>query len=134
MAFQFSVAARNARLDAIETTIGVSPKLKFYTGSEPANCAAAATGTLLATLTLPSDFEANASSGQKLLNGTWSGTASAAGTVGYFRLYESTETTCHIQGTVTQTGSGGDMTFDNPVLANGQAISVSTFTITDGNS
>ena len=55
MAIKYSTAVRNAQLDAIETTIGVSPKLRILTGTAPANCAAAQTGTLLAELTLPSD-------------------------------------------------------------------------------
>lgn len=132
MAVQFSTTVRNARLDAIESAIGAAPKLLLYTGSIPANCAAAATGTLLATLTLPSDWEANASAGAKAIaGGPWSGTASAAGTAGYFRIMDSTNTTCHIQGTVGQ--GSGDLSFDNNVLANGQNIQITAFSITDGN-
>lgn len=44
MAVQYSTAVRNALLDAIETATGASAKLRIYTGSAPANCAAAATG------------------------------------------------------------------------------------------
>lgn len=132
MAIQFSVAVRNARLDAVETAIGTAPKLLIYTGSAPANCAAAATGTLLATLTLPSDWEANAASGAKsITNGPWAGTAAAAGTAGYFRITDSAGTTCHIQGTCGQ--GTGDLSFDNAVLAVGQTINVTAFTLTDGN-
>lgn len=132
MAIQLSAAVRNARLDAIETAIGTAPKLLLYTGAAPANCAAAATGTLLATLTLPSDWEAAASAGSKAIaNGPWSGTASAAGTAGYFRIMDSTSTTCHVQGTVGQ--GSGDMSFDNATFAVGQVINISTFTLTDAN-
>ena len=42
-------------------------------------------------------------------------------------------TTCHIQGTVTLTGGGGDMTVDNTNFAAGQVFTVSNFTITAGN-
>lgn len=63
MAFQFSTAARNAALDAIETTAGTAPTLTIRTGSVPANCAAARAGTVLATLTLPSDWLTAASNG-----------------------------------------------------------------------
>ena len=38
MAIQFSVSVRNARLDAIETTVGASPKLQIRTGAAPADC------------------------------------------------------------------------------------------------
>ena len=90
MSLQLSVAARNAGLDAYETAVGVSAKLDIYSGSPPANCAAADTGTLLATLSLPSDWMANASGGSKGLAGSWTGTGSAAGTAGYFRIKDST--------------------------------------------
>jgi hypothetical protein len=65
MAFQFSVAARNAALDAIETAAGTGPTLTIRTGAVPANCGAARTGTVLATLVLPSDWLAAASGGSK---------------------------------------------------------------------
>ena len=134
MAVQFSVAVRNARLDAIETAIGTSAVLKIRTGSPPANVAASATGTVLATLTLPSDWMAAASGGAKALAGTWEDLAADAdGTAGHFEICASDGTTRHMQGTVTATDGGGDMTVDNAVFATGQAFSVTTFTLTDGN-
>lgn len=133
MAHQYSVTVNNARLDQIESTIGTAPLLRFFTGSMPANCAAASTGTQLASQALPSDWLAAAGSGQKVKAGTWTGTFSAAGTVGYFRIFDSAGTTCHLQGTVTATGGGGDMTLDNNVAANGQAWTVNTFQINAAN-
>ena len=134
MAIQLSAAVRNARLDAIETAIGVSAVLKIRTGAAPANVAAADSGTVLATLTLPSDWMNAASTGTKTKLGTWQdASADAAGTAAHFRIYASDGTTAHIQGTVTATGGGGDMELDNVVLAAGQAFSVTTFTLTDGN-
>lgn len=134
MAFQLSVAVRNARLDAIETAIGASAVLKIRTGAPPANCAAADSGTVLATLSLPADWMAGASGGTKALAGTWQdASADAAGTAAHYRLYASDGTTCHAQGTVTATGGGGDMTVDNTNFAAGQSFSVSSFTLTEGN-
>ena len=133
MAVQYSVAVRNAMLDAIETTTGVSAKLAIYTGSAPANCAAAATGTLLATLTLPSDWMAAASAGTKALTGTWQASAGAAGTAGYYRITDNAGTTCHEQGTVTATAGGGDITLDNTSIANAQVVTITSKTITAGN-
>lgn len=134
MSLQFSVAVRNARLDAIETTVGTSAVLKIRTGAAPANCATADSGTVLATIACPSDYLAAASSGSKVLSGTWQDAAAdAAGTAAHFRLYASDGTTCHAQGTVTATGGGGDMTLDNAVLAAGQQVNITSFTITDGN-
>jgi hypothetical protein len=135
MALQESVTVRNARLDAIETAIGTSAILRIRTGSVPATCATADAGTVLATCNLPSDWMAAASSGSKAKSGTWEDTsADNSGTAGHFRIYDSGGTTCHLQGTVTATGGGGDMVVDNVVFASGQAFTVTTFTITAGNS
>lgn len=134
MTVQLAVSTRNSRLDAIETEIGTSAILKLRTGAPPANCAAADTGTVLATLNLPADWMAAAASGSKAKSGTWEDlSADNAGTVAHFRVYDSGGATCHIQGTVTITGGGGDMTIDNDVIAAGQKITVTTFTLTDGN-
>lgn len=135
MALQYSTAVRNARLDVVESTIGTSAVLKIRTGSVPATCATADSGTVLATCTLPSDWMAAASGGTKALSGTWQDTsADATGTAAHFRIYDSTGTTCGIQGTVTATGGGGDMTVDNVSFAAAQAFTVTSFTITAGNS
>lgn len=134
MAVQLSVAARNARLDQIETTISTSAILEIRSGSAPANCAAADSGTLLASMTLPSDWLAAASSGSKAKSGTWEdASANNAGTAAHFRIKDSGGTTTHIQGTVTATGGGGDMTLDNTSIAAGQQVTITSFTLTDGN-
>lgn len=134
MALQYSVAVRNAQLDALETTIGTSAVLKIRTGAPPASVATADSGTVLATLSLPSDWMAAASSGSKAKSGTWEdASADAAGTAGHWRLYASDGTTAHAQGTVTATGGGGDMLVDNVVFAAGQTFTVTGFTITAGN-
>jgi hypothetical protein len=131
MAIQLSVAARNARLDTFESTAGASTKLQIRSGAQPANCAAAASGTLLCEIALPADWMANAASGSKAKAGTWSGTGAAAGTAGHFRIVDNAGTTCHMQGSVGT--SGTDMTLDNTSIASGQTVTVNTFTVTDGN-
>jgi hypothetical protein len=134
MAFQLSAAVRNAMLDQIETTIGVSAILKIRTGSPPSDCSQADTGTALATLNLPSDWLANASAGAKAKSGTWEDpSADATGTAGFFRVYDSGGTNCHMQGTVTATGGGGDMTLDNVSINTGQDVLITGFTMTAGN-
>jgi hypothetical protein len=133
MSIQWSTTVRNALLDQVETSIGVSAVLKIYdlTAGAPANCAAAITGTVLATINLPSDWMAAASSGSKALSGTWQdASADGAGTADFFRLFATDGTTCHMQGTVSATGGGGDMTLDNAVIAAGQTVNVTTFTLT----
>lgn len=131
MAIQWSTAVRNAILDQIETTVGVSAILKMRTGAQPATCATADSGTVLASLSLPADYLAAAAAGSKAKSGTWEDLlADAAGTVAHFRLYASDGTTCHMQGTVTATGGGGDMTVDNVVFAANQAFTITGFTLT----
>ena len=134
MSIQNSTTLRNNMIGQYETTVGTAPKLQLRTGAPPANCAAAATGTLLAELTLPSDWLTAASSGQVTLNGTWTGTGSAAGAAAHYRLLDNAGTTCHEQGTVTATGGGGDMTVDNTSIAAAQAVSVTSWTRTQGGS
>jgi hypothetical protein len=134
MALKFSTAVRNARGDAIEAQIGASAILKIRTGSAPANPAAADTGTVLATLNLPADYLLAASGGVKSKNGTWEDlSADADGTAGHFRIYASDGVTCHLQGTVSAIGGGGDMTLDNVVFAVTQEFKVVDFSITEGN-
>lgn len=133
MTIQYSTNVRNGKLDSIETQIGTAPKLQLRTGAQPANCAAADSGTLLCEMTLPSDWLANASSGSKAKSGTWSGTGAAAGTAAHFRIKDSTGTTCHMQGSVTATGGGGDITLDNAVIASSQAVAMNTFQINENN-
>lgn len=134
MAVQLSVAVRNARLDAIETAVGVSAVLKIRTGAQPADVAAADSGTVLATLTLPSDWLEAAASGSKAKAGTWQDTsADATGTAAHFRIYASDGTTAHLQGSVTVTGGGGDITLDNTSIASGQSVTITAFSLTDGN-
>lgn len=128
--FQFSVAARNASLDAIETAIGASPTLEIRTGAPPANAAAADTGSVLATLPLPADFLANASGGTKAIAGSWTAAASGTGIAGHFRIKQGATT--HIQGTISGTGGGGDMVLDNTNVAAGQNITINAFTLTAG--
>lgn len=132
MAIQYSVAVNNARLDAVESTTGASAKLNIYSGAAPANCAAADSGTLLATLSLPADWMNAASSASKTLLGSWTGTASAGAgdTPTHFRIKDSANTTCHLQGTA---GIGsGDLQVDGTITS-GQTVTVSTFTLNAAN-
>ena len=132
MAIKFSEAVRNARLDAIETAVSTSAVLKIRTGPPPADVATADSGTALVIFALPSDWMNAASSGAMTKAGTWVNTGIAAGDAGHFRIYASNGTTQHIQGIVTG-ATGGDMNLDNINIAVGQVVTISTFTLTDGN-
>jgi len=132
MTVQLSTTVRNARLDAIETTVGTSAVLKIRTGAQPADVATADSGTVVATLQLESDWMGAAANGTKAKAGTWEdGTADAAGTAAHWRLYASDGTTCHAQGSVGT--SGADLIVDNNVFGSGQSFTITSWVFTDGN-
>lgn len=133
MAIQFSTTVRTARVTAVETTVGTAPKVRLYTGAQPANCAAAASGTLLAEFTLASDWATQASAVLTFSGTPLSATAVGTGTVAHYRMVDTAGTTCHMQGSVTAGGGGGDMTIDNTSIATGQTVQITGWTITDGN-
>lgn len=133
MTIQLSTAVRNTKAGALETNAGASPLLRIRTGAQPANCAAARSGTVLVSITLPADWLTAPSAGGVALNGTWQGTASAAGTAAHYEIMDAAGTTCHEQGSVTATGGGGDLTLDNVSIANGQQVTITGFTRTEGN-
>lgn len=137
MATQASVAVRNARADSVEATVGTSAVLKIWSGAQPANCAAADSGTLLAVFSLDSNWMGDASSGAKAKAGTWEttgeSTAGAGTNAGHFRLYASNGTTCHLQGSCSGVGGDGDMELNNVSIADGQPVTVTTFGWTEPN-
>jgi len=130
MAIQQSDAQRNARLDAIASTWGASPKFRLYSGTPPADESAALSGnTLLAEVTLT---PAASSAGTKnFLGSAQNTTGAAAGIATFYRVYNSAGSTCHEQGSVTLTAGGGDATIDNTNIAQGQPVSVTGFTKTE---
>lgn len=131
MAIQYSVTLRTNKMEQSNTTIGANPVLAFFTGSPPATCATANSGTLIATIALPTPYFAAAASGAVSKSGTWSNTSiGGTGTIGYFRIFSSGGT-CHVQGTCAN--SGADMNLDNNVVNAGQSVTVTTFTLTSGN-
>jgi hypothetical protein len=134
MAIQLSVRVRNARLDAIETTMGASPTMRIRSGAPPANVAATRTGTVLATLALPADWMSDAANGAKSMLGTWADNeADAAGTAGHYEIVGAGGVV-DMQGTVTASGGGGDLEVNNTIFAQGQPFSVTAFTLNEQNS
>lgn len=134
MAVKFSAAVKNAMLDAIETAISTSAVLKIRTGAAPAAITDADSGTVLATMSLPSDWLAAAAAGAKAKAGTWNDTsADATGTAQHFRIYATDGTTQHIQGSVTATGGGGDLTLGTTSIVAAGLITITGFTLTAGN-
>lgn len=133
MALSLSVAARNAQLDTLTTSVGTSGFLRIYSGTRPANVAAPITGTLLAELVCnASAFAATASGGVLTANAiSDDAAANATGTATHFRLWKSDGTTGVMDGNVAT--SGADLNLDSTSIVTGQVISVSSFVITDNN-
>ena len=135
MVRKHSARVRNALADAFESTIGSAPTLEIRTGAPPALTSDADSGTLIASGVLPSDWLQNAASGQKLINGTWNVTglpAAGGGTLaGHYRI-KGTGGVVDDQGTITISGGGGDMTMDNPNIANAQVSTVTVYTVIIG--
>jgi hypothetical protein len=135
MALRFSTRLRNARLQAIEDTIGTGARLEIRAGSRPATLAAEDTGALLALILLPADFLDPPAGGVTDLNGTWEDlVAEGTGTAGYFRIYPAgSPSLADMDGTITGTGGGGDMEVDNTSFNAGQSFTITQFQLTDGN-
>jgi hypothetical protein len=134
MAITYSTAIANARLDVVESTIGASAIMKIRTGAPPATVASASTGTVLATLNLPSDWMAAASARSKAKSGAWTdASADATGTAGHFEITASDGTTVGMRGTVSASGGGGDMIVSTTTFNSGETFTVNTFTLNAGN-
>jgi len=132
MALSYSTTIRNGMLDFITTTVGTTAKLRIYSGSRPANVAAAITGTLLAELTCNATFAPSASGGVLTLNAiTQDSSADATGTATHFRLWNSAASTAMMDGDVGTSGS--DLNLSSTSIVATQPVSVTSFVITEGN-
>lgn len=132
MALKMSAAVRNAMLDAITAQVGTTAKLRIYSGSRPANVAAAITGTLLAELTCNATFAPAASGGVLTLNAITSDTsADATGTATHFRLWNSAGSVAMVDGDVSTAAS--DLNLNTVSLVSGATVAVTSFTVTAGN-
>lgn len=136
MAFSYSTNLIDDLLDTINTEFPAGSVLELRTGAAP-GVTAAATGTVVATVTLPATPWAAAAARTKAKNGTWSDpSADAAGTLGHFRMRAAADangasaTAIRIEGSITATGGGGDMTVDNIVVAAAQLITITSFSLT----
>lgn len=133
MTIQMGTTLRTARSTQIETTVGASPKVQIRTGAQPANCAAADSGTLLAEFALGADWSTQASGVLTFSGVPISATASGTGTAAHYRIKDNAGTVTHMQGSVTATGGGGDLTVDNTAIVTGQSVQITGWTITEGN-
>ena len=130
MALKFSLTLASALADRANTELA-NATLSIYDGTAPATAdTASSTQTLLAQITAlvnPFDRTDNVLA-PDTTNETWEDTSiNASGTATFFRL---TTATHIIQGTVTATGGGGDLTLDTTTLVSGGTFSVTGGSIT----
>jgi len=129
MALAYATTLRNTMLDAITTAAGNAALLRIYDGSRPATGGTAT--TLLAELTCGTPFAAGASSGVLTLGSiTQDSSANATGTATWFRIVTSGGTFV-LDGNVGTSGS--DLNLTTTSIVSGQPVSVTSFTISEGN-
>lgn len=131
MALQFDTTTRNSWLTTLNANLGASAKLFIYSGALPANCAAGPTGTLLSSGCLGNAGGWGSVSGGVLTAAAIASdtNAVATGTAGYFRWLDSSNNV-HIQGTVTATGGGGDLTMSSTSITATDTVAIASWTIT----
>lgn len=132
---KYSASLKNAQQDAITTKLGASAVLNIYSGSQPASPdTAIGAQVLLASLTCNATFAPGASGGVLTLNSIANGTGTAgagAGTTATWYRLTTSGGTAHIDGTVGI--SGADLNINNTSIAQNQTVSVTSFTLTNGN-
>jgi hypothetical protein len=126
-----AAAAVNAVVDLLDGGAGAG-YIEVRTGAQPASVGTAASGTLLATLTLSDPAFGNATSANPAVatadTVTSDTNVDATGTAGWFRAYDSAGTAI-IDGSVTATGGGGDMTFDTVSFVAGGTAALTSWTV-----
>lgn len=138
MAVTHSTVLRNTSLTAgLKTAFDTTMVIKIYTGTPP-GANAAQTGTLLGTLTgSATAFGAPATGVMTAAAIADDSSADATGTAGYFRMCKAADVQGatgtvdpRIEGTITATGGGGDMTLDNIAVTLGGVLHCTSFTYT----
>lgn len=129
MALTVTAAAADTMGDALATAIGSGALIRIYTASRPATPETAISGqTLLATITVTGSF--NSTGGVLTAADPASVTIAASGTAAWFRLLAASGPTAILDGTVTATGGGGDMTLATLALSSGATLDLGVPTIT----
>jgi hypothetical protein len=127
MALQYSTTHRTNAMTDLVTALGGTSYLLIYGGSAPANCAAAASGTLLASLPCSATF-GTVTSGVLTAGAITSATGSA-GTATHWRLATTSGgTTVIAQGACGTSGS--DLNLNTTTITAGISVAVTSFVLT----
>lgn len=130
MAIQYSLTHRTNAMSTLNTDIGASAVIKVFTGSAPANCGTADTGTLLVTFAGNVGGFGTAASQVLTASAVASAAATGTGTAGYFRIYPTAATTTNavVQGTCGL--SAADMILTNTSIVALQTCNFTSLTVT----
>jgi len=133
MGFRLATALRNAIASQVTGQMDAGSgagKISIYTGAQPANPNTAASGTLLATFTTADPSFGSPSVGTITLQGTpLSATGVAAGTAGWFRMFDSADNPV-ADGLVSATGGGGQIELNTTTVSIGLNVQITSGTIT----
>lgn len=129
LAAAIDTAATNAATTAFASTAGAGTTLEVRTGAAPATPETAATGTLLATVTIGSWTGTSDGSGNITAPNPAAVTIAATGTAGHFRLKTSGGTAL-LDGSIGGPSSGEDLILDDPDLVTGGSLDLGAPTLT----
>jgi hypothetical protein len=132
VAFQQSIAARNAQGDALIASVGNAGLLRIFVGTQPVDCATVSSGTKLSEHTLASPFAPATSSAVISPTLPANVNALATGTAGYYRVYKADGSTCVYQDAVVASGNGLVLNPSNDTLTSGQPVQINSWTVTIG--
>ena len=127
----YSTELRNAKLDANTTVIGNAGKLEIYGTTTDVPGTANAEGTLLAVFTTGTPFAPPASGGVQSPTIPSATTGVANGTATWARQTKADGTTAVMDRTVGT--SGAQINLNSISITTGGAVSITSWTITDGN-
>lgn len=130
MATRLAAATANAMCDAANA-LANGGTIEVRTGAQPANAAASATGTLLATFTLANPAYGSAVNGVGTLDADpdLEVNGAADGTAGWFRIKTSGGATVR-DGAVTATGGGGQLELSSTSVQTGVPVRITAGTFT----
>jgi hypothetical protein len=126
MALTVAAASAQAMGSALATNIGSASVLEIRSGAKPATPETAASGTLLVSITLATITSAG---GVLTSSDPAAAGPAASGTAGHFRLKTSGGTAV-LDGTVTATGGGGDLTLGSTTVTTGVHVDLGVVSIT----
>jgi hypothetical protein len=129
---RLSTTARNAAADAVVDLLdagAAAGKIEIRSGSMPATPQTAASGTLLATVTLIDPAAGSAATGVATITDPVSVTGVAAGTAGWARFMDSNNAAV-MDTDVTATGGGGGIELSTTTISVGVAVDLASITYT----